>query len=90
MGPDISEVTKHMTIKKCAINSHTCCSVALCGCIGKELQFEIMGKDGNARNDVALKKVHNGCCIECCSAGDKYVFTLPSNPDEAAVFMAAI
>jgi len=31
-----------------------------------------------------------GCCVECCSAGDKYHFTLPSNPDEAAVFLAAV
>jgi hypothetical protein len=90
MGPDANEVTKHMTIKKCAINCHTCCSVPLCGLCGKEMLFEILGKDGNVRNDVALKKVHNGCCIECFSCGDKYTFILPSDPDEAAVFIAAI
>jgi len=46
MGTDAVEATRHMTIKKCAINSHTLCSVPFCGSCGKEMHFEIMGKDG--------------------------------------------
>mmetsp|Transcript_46242 Transcript_46242/g.33991 ORF Transcript_46242/g.33991 Transcript_46242/m.33991 type:complete len:140 (+) Transcript_46242:155-574(+) len=90
LGTEISEATRRMKIRKCAINGHTCCSVPTCGFCCKELDFEIQDGSGQPRNDVSLKKNHVHWCVECCSAGDMYHFTLPNDKDEAAVFIAAI
>jgi len=46
MGTEVAEATRHMKIKKCFINGHTCCSVPFCGMCCKEMEFEIFGKDG--------------------------------------------
>jgi len=79
-----------MTIKKCHLNGHTCCSVRLCGSCCPTLDFEIYGKDENPRTDVKLRKIHSGCYREWCSGGDQYDFTPPQDATESAIFHAGV
>ena len=87
-GPEADKAKLHRTIKKCAINCHTCCSVQFCGIVGKELHFEVLDAAGSPAE--SLKKIHSGCARECVSAADNYEVTLPSDNDEAALLVAAV
>ena len=89
-GTEVADATRIMKIRKCGINCHTCCAVSTCGICGKELEFEIEDGQGQAKSDVALKKIHSSCLYECCTAGDLYQFTVPSDKQEAALFIAAV
>ena len=87
-GPEANAAQLHRKIKKCVINCHTCCSVQLCGMVGKELHFEVLDAQGTQKE--SLKKIHSGCARECISAADNYEVTLPSDNDEAALMIAAV
>lgn len=76
------------TIKKCCCNCHLLFGKA-CGCCCEpagEMKFEIHGK-----GDGHLEKKHFGVVNECYTMADKYKFKYPTeNPDEQAIFLAAI
>ena len=87
-GTEASEFNLFRKIRRCAINCHSCCSVACCGICGKELEFEVTDSMGNSQE--TLKKIHNGYYNECCTAADRYEVRLPTSESDAALLLAAI
>jgi hypothetical protein len=58
------------------------------GMCGNDLHFNVTDRFGQQQGE--MKKIHNGCWNECCSAGDKYEMTLPKDDAEAALMLAAL
>jgi hypothetical protein len=52
------------------------------------MEFEVTDSMGNTKE--SLKKIHNGCYNECCTAGDRYEATLPHSEVDAALMLAAV
>jgi hypothetical protein len=88
-GAEVNENNHWLTVKKCALNSHTCCAVPFCGACGKEMPMEIHDKNGQENATIGIKKVFAGCFVEWFSAGDMYELKLPNNADDAALVIAA-